>query len=86
MEHMEEILVSIKCPSISEVYDVYLPQSLHVEMAARLLGEGVEQLSNHRYTASGKELLCMAKDGVLMKQGLLIQDYGIQNGDELSIF
>ncbi len=83
---MEEVLVSVKCPAISETYDVYIPQSLTVGETAKLLGRGMEELSERRYVSSGRELLCLVGDDILMKQDFCIRDYKIQNGDKLLLF
>lgn len=83
---MEEVLVSIKCPAISKTYDVYIPQSLKVGEVAKLLGRGMEELSERQYVSSGHELLCLAGESILMKQELLVRDYKLQNGDELFLF
>ena len=80
---MEKILVSIECPSIDRCYDVYIPNSLTVKQAARLLGKGMEELSNRRYISSGNEFLCMKEQHILLKEEVLLKDYGIQNGDHL---
>ena len=82
---MKKILLSIECPAISNIFDVYVPASLTVKEAARLLGKGLEEISNHRYISSGNEFLCKKEDRILLKEELMLKDYGIQNGDHIVI-
>ena len=82
---MEKILLSIECPSISNSFDVYVPTSLTVKEAAQLLGKGLEEISNRRYISSGNEFLCKKEDRILLKEEVILKDYGIQNGDHIVI-
>lgn len=80
---MVNVLVSVHCPAISWIQDVYLPVSLTVKDISILLAKGLEDITNHRYVSSGNEILCLKDKGAILNEALYLKDCGIQNGDSL---
>lgn len=78
-----KLLVNISVPAISEKYDILVPDDLRIKIAASLIANAVEELSGHRYVASGEECLCSAEKNILLRHNATLEKYGIQNGDHL---
>lgn len=78
-----KLLVNVYVPSISENYDVLIPESLKIKHVIFLLAEAVEELSNHVYISSGNECLCSMEKNILLRQNATLEKYGIGNGDHL---
>ena len=56
---MEHIIIQLYVPAIGENFDLKIPLSMMILDLVKLLGQAVETLSNGRYCASGKEILCL---------------------------
>lgn len=80
-----KILVNIFVPSISENYDVLVPDFLPVKEVTTLISEAVEYLSNRRYVSSKQEFICLVEQEVLLREDLTLRDYNVRNGDHLVI-
>ena len=80
-----KVLVNIFVPSISENYDVLVPDFLPVKEVIALIAEAVEYLSNRRYVSSKHELLCLVEQKLLLREDLTLRDYNVRNGDHLVI-
>ena len=78
-----KLLVNISIPAIAEKYDILVPDDLRIKIAASLIANTVEELSNHRYVASGEECLCSVEKNILLRHNATLEKYGIQNGDHL---
>lgn len=78
-----KILINVSIPTISEQYDVLVPDTLRIKAIISLVAETVEGLSNHLYIASGEECLCSVEKNITLKQNATLKSYGIQNGDHL---
>ena len=78
-----KILVNITVPAISEQYDIFVPTNVRIKIIASLVANTVEELSDHRYVASGSECLCSLEKNILLRHGATLNDYGIQTGDHL---
>lgn len=80
-----KVLVNIFIPSISENYDLLIPDFLPIKELTLLIAEAVEYLSNHRYVSSRQEFICSADQELLLRKDLTLKDYQIKNGDHLFI-
>ena len=80
---MNKVLVSVRCATTDEAYDVYIPVNLTISQISMLLGKGVEEMSDRKYVSSGKELLCIKSANILLEPELTLSDYQVKNGDEL---
>lgn len=78
-----KLLVSVHVPSISERYDILVPNDVRIKNIISLLAGTVEELSDHRYVVSGEECLCSAEKNILLRHNATLKQYGIQNGDHL---
>lgn len=80
-----KVLVNVSVPSISEKYDLLIPDFLPVKEVATLIADAVEYLSNRRYVSSKQEFICLAEQEVLLREDLTLRDYNVRNGDHLVI-
>lgn len=78
-----KLLVNVHIPAISESYDVLVPSTLRIKSAVSLIAGTIEDLSGHRYVASGEECLCSVEKNILLRHNATLDKYGIQNGDHL---
>lgn len=78
-----KVLVNVHIPAISEDYDILVPGSLRIKNVTTLVASTIEELSNHRYVASGEECLCSVEKNILLRQNATLEKYGIKNGDHL---
>ncbi len=78
-----KILVNITVPAISGQYDILVPNSARIKNIVSLIASTVEDLSDHRYVASGFECLCSLEKNILLRPNATLDNYGIQNGDHL---
>lgn len=81
-----KILVSVSVPSISESYDVFVPDFVQISSIVPLIVSAVEELSNHVYVSSGQELLCLKEKNILLHTEATLSAYGVKNGDHLLLF
>lgn len=79
-----ELLLNITVPAISESYDVLAPDFLTVSELIPLIANAVEDMSEHRYTSSGAEILC--GDGTVFASQHTLKHYSVANGDHLMLF
>lgn len=80
-----KVLVNIYAPTISQNYDVLIPDSLRIKTVVTLVAETLEGLSNHTFIASGHERLCSVEKNILLRDNATLEKYGIKNGDHLVI-
>lgn len=78
-----KLLVNVYIPSISERYDILVPDDVRIKNIISLIAETVEVLSGYRYAASGEECLYLAEKNILLRHNAFLKQYGIQNGDHL---
>lgn len=83
---MDKVLVNVACAALGESYDVFVPKAVTVGQAAVLLGQAIEEASNHRYIASGTELICTSDGKRLLDRSTIFGACGIENGDHLVLF
>lgn len=80
---MDYVIVYLYVPAINASYDLKIPLSLLILDLVKLLGQGVENLSNGEYQSSGCEILSLKNKEQILYYDQTLQDYGIQNGDML---
>ena len=78
-----KILVNVYVPAIGEKYDILVPGFLRVRSVTNLIASAVENLSNHVYVSSGEECLCSTERNMLLRPNVILDNYGIQNGEHL---
>ena len=83
---MNKLLITLEIPSMGESFDLFAPGFLEIRMLIPLLTEAVAELSGHRFTPSGGELLCSEKGETLFRPDRTLGDYGVKNGDRLMLF
>ena len=80
---MEKILVGLFIPAVKWHMDLFVPQSTRIGSLTQILAKGVCELTDGRYSVSGKELLSLRDPDVLLNPTLTLADYGIQDGAQL---
>lgn len=80
---MEKIIVHLTVPAVSCELDMYIPGFVSIRELTGLIVRAVEDISNHQYQSSGKEVLCYKEQDQVLAQEPDAQFYGIQNGDHL---
>lgn len=83
---MDKVLVNVTCAALGESHDVFVPKAVTVGQAGVLLGQAMEEVSNHRYIASGTELICADDGKRLLGRSSIFGACGIENGDRLILF
>lgn len=83
---MDKVLVNVTCVALGESHDVFVPKAITVGQAGVLLGQVMEEVSNHRYIASGTELICADDGKRLLGRSAIFGTCGIQNGDHLVLY
>lgn len=78
-----KLLLNIRIPSISESYDMLVPNDMRIKSIVSLIVGAVENLSNHMYVSSGEECLCSVEKNILLRHNATLEKYGIKNGDHL---
>ena len=78
-----KLLLNIFIPAIGERYDILVPMNLRIKTVVSLIAGTIEDLSDHRYVASGEECLCSVEKNILLRHNATLRKYGIQNGDHL---
>lgn len=79
-----DLLLNISVPTISENYDVLVPDFLEIEKLSSLIAKAVEEMSGQRYSASGKEVLCL--DGRILHPRFTLKQCAVANGDQIMLF
>ncbi|MCD7819603.1 MAG: EsaB/YukD family protein [Lachnospiraceae bacterium] len=80
---MDKILICLEVPSISQSYEIYVPDFLAVKELIPLLVKAVSELSENRYVSSGCEFLCAKEPDFLLDEDAALSHYEIGNGDHL---
>lgn len=83
---MDKVLVNVTVAALGESYDAFVPKAVTVGQAAVLLGQAMEEVSNHRYVPSGTELVCADGGKRLLERSAIFGACGIENGDRLVLF
>lgn len=80
---MNKLLICLEVPSISAVYEIYLPVFLTVKELIPLLVKAVGEISANRYVSSGCEFLCAQNPDYILDEDATLASYDIGNGDHL---
>lgn len=80
---MNKVLLEICVPAIDECFDIFAPVDVPIQELTVLISNGVEEITNGQYVASGSEQLCLKTPAGLLNPMLTLQDYGISNGMQL---
>ena len=82
---MDKVLICLEVPSISRIYEVYVPDFLPVREVIRLLVRALRELSGDVYVSSGSELLCSRTGDFLLDENATLSAYDIRDGDHLML-
>ncbi len=83
---MSKILIGLFVPSVDDHFDLFVPDNIPISQLCKLIAEGLGQMTNGHYCASGQELLCIKEPNKLLARDMTLGDYGIYNGDQLIMF
>jgi uncharacterized ubiquitin-like protein YukD len=80
---MNKLLICLEVPSISALFEMYVPDFLPVKELIPLLVKAVKEMSSDRYVSSGCEFLCAKDPDYLLDDDAALAFYDIGNGDHL---
>lgn len=80
---MNKILICLEVPSISQFYEIYVPDFLAIRELIPLLVKAVKELSGNRYAPSECVFLCAKEQDILLDENAALFDYAIGHGDHL---
>lgn len=83
---MEKILVNLFVPSLDESFDIYIPSFLTVGEITPLIAQMMEELTQHRYTSSGREIICSIEKNTVLQCSYTLSDYSIKHGEHIILF
>ncbi len=81
----DKVLVEIFVPAAMEKYDVYIPLRSKMSEVLQLVSKALTELSNGKYTAADKAVLCDAKSGIIFNVNMVVAELGIKNGSQLML-
>ena len=82
---MEKVLIHLSVPAVQESFDLFIPQDIVIGQIITSMTEGISEMTHHRYTVSGKEMLILQDSSVPLCPDNTLNQYGIQDGDHLII-
>lgn len=80
-----KIIIYLEIPSIFSNYEVRVPVDLPIKDLMPLFVQLAVDLSAGLYVSSGRELLCANRQNILLNPNAALEDYGIGNGDHLTM-
>ena len=80
---MDKVLVEICIPAVGSRFDIFAPVDAPISELAGVIANGVVELTNGKYVASGCEHLCLTEPVGLLNPSLTLQDYGVKDGAQL---
>lgn len=83
---MDKLLVTIEVPSVGQIFDLTVPDTLSAEMLIELLNQLLGELENGIYVPSGCEVLCCRETGTLLCSSRTMQENNIRMGDHLILY
>lgn len=82
---MDDLLLNLEIPSLQESFDIFAPAELKIGQLAEILANGISDLTNGRYSISGREMLMLRKPDVLLNPEKSLKDYNIREGSILML-
>lgn len=79
-----KILLTVKVPMIEKKYDIKIPISKNIGVAAELIIETINELSEGHYPKK-KDAVLMLCDGTILDKDSIVKDCGLKNGDSIII-
>ena len=76
-----KLLITLDIASISQSFEVLVPDFLKVKELIPLFVKIAEELSGKMYQSSGIEFLCSCAENTLLDANSTLGEYHIKNGD-----
>ncbi len=83
---MDKLLVAVEVPSVEQIFDITVPDTLSAAMLIELLDQLLGELENGGHVPSGNEVLCCRETGVLLYPDKTLQENNIRMGDHLILY
>ena len=77
---MAKVLIEIRVPATGGSFDAFAPVDVPIRELNGIIANGIAELTNGKYIASGCEQLCLKQPEGLLNPELTLQDYCIKNG------
>lgn len=81
---MNKILLTVKVPMIEKKYDIKIPISKNIGVAAELIVETIHELSEGHYPKKSNATIMLC-DGTVLDKDAIIKDCNLKNGDAIII-
>ncbi len=78
-----KLLLTLEAASISQSFEVLVPDFLKIKELIPLFVKIAEELSGNLYKSSGTEFLCSAVENTILDSNSTLEEYNIKNGDHL---
>lgn len=78
-----KVLICLEVPSVHQKYDMFVPMDLEISTLIEVLSNSVQDMSNGRYSKSGKETLLSASPRLILNPANILDDYDINDGARL---
>lgn len=78
-----KLLLTLEVASISQRYEVLVPDFLKVKELIPLFVKIAKERSGDLYQSSGTEFLCSVAENTLLDANSTLGEYNIKNGDHL---
>lgn len=82
---MNKVLIEIYVPAIYEYFDIFAPIDVPVKDLQKIIADGITEITNEKYIASGNEQLCLKEPAGLLNPSLTLQDYDIKDGTQICL-
>ena len=82
---MDKVLVTVRISAIEKMYDIWVPLEGTIGEVKILIGVAVERLSNDRYCADSRAVLCSMETGMYYREEQTVKQSGIINGAALML-
>lgn len=78
-----KLLLTLEVASISQNFEVLVPDFLKVKELVPLFVKIAEELSGNLYKSSGMEFICSSVEDTILDSNSTLGEYNIKNGDHL---
>ena len=84
---MDEILISLYCPSTSRSYDFWMPKRMQVQSVIEQLCDAIceYEKSSNIFKDRDKLVLCSYMNGRTLSLNLTMEDEQVKTGDRLAL-